>query len=352
MFRCRRWLVATIKLDSKRFDNLMESEILHFSKKSIGPLEKDAILALYQQNQAGEVLLQELPVRFAAQIRDIKELPDKIEEFSQVRDIFATSFKQLRMRSVVTRADISELKIRHQRVIPLLLQGMRRVQNEKLLDGSEVDYFCNRFFLKRIGTEMLTAQFLAIHGASRGILQNVTYADPVVVVEKAIASISDLTRRTRGVDVSSRVSYCGPEGATVSYPPAYLFYILSELLKNSFRAHAEYKSKDGLRPLSFDPRKEPVEVVVTVDEGKFAIMIEDRGGGIPIEHEKRIWSYLFSTAEAPEFDSDVTPLAGFGVGLPLSRSYAKYLGGSLQVISLPNYGTHAFLFLNRDVTEN
>lgn len=40
-------------------------------------------------------------------------------------------------------------------------------------------------------------------------------------------------------------------------------------------------------------------------------------------------------------------MAGFGVGLPLSRLYAEYIGGSLQLVSMPNFGTHAFLFLER-----
>jgi triacylglycerol esterase/lipase EstA (alpha/beta hydrolase family) len=42
-----------------------------------------------------------------------------------------------------------------------------------------------------------------------------------------------------------------------------------------------------------------------------------------------------------------TELGGFGVGLPLSRLYANYLGGSINVVSLPNYGTHTYVFLPR-----
>ncbi|KEP60093.1 UNVERIFIED_CONTAM: pyruvate dehydrogenase kinase, putative [Hammondia hammondi] len=43
----------------------------------------------------------------------------------------------------------------------------------------------------------------------------------------------------------------------------------------------------------------------------------------------------------------VSPLAGFGCGLPLSRLYASYLGGRLEILSLPFHGSDAYLYLNR-----
>eukprot|EP00397_Hematodinium_sp_SG-2012_P030279 GEMP01032066.1.p1 GENE.GEMP01032066.1~~GEMP01032066.1.p1 ORF type:complete len:261 (+),score=39.20 GEMP01032066.1:457-1239(+) len=250
------------------------------------------------------------------------------------------------MCTTVTKADIQELKIRHQRVVPVLLGGLRKAQVQKLLTEEQMDEFCNRFFLSRIGTEMLSSQYLSIDSPQQGILQD---ANPVVVANWAVQSITDFTKQVKGIEVPSKITYYGPENATISYPPSYLFYILSELLKNSFRAHCEYEHRSGLSPKGFDAKKEPVKVAICADEGQFAIKVEDRGGGIPFEFQDRIWSYLFSTANTPEIDSSSTPLAGFGVGLPLSRLYASYLGGSLQIVSLPNYGTHAFLFLNRDI---
>ena len=39
--------------------------------------------------------------------------------------------------------------------------------------------------------------------------------------------------------------------------------------------------------------------------------------------------------------------AGYGYGLPISRLYARYFGGDLQVVSMEGYGTDVYLHLNR-----
>ena len=40
-------------------------------------------------------------------------------------------------------------------------------------------------------------------------------------------------------------------------------------------------------------------------------------------------------------------LAGYGYGLPLSRLYARYFGGDLQILSMEGYGTDAYLHISR-----
>ena len=51
------------------------------------------------------------------------------------------------------------------------------------------------------------------------------------------------------------------------------------------------------------------------------------------------------------FKKRFTPLAGFGVGLPLSQLYATFLGGKLTIVPMPCYGTSAYLTLPRDGAE-
>ena len=75
---------------------------------------------------------------------------------------------------------------------------------------------------------------------------------------------------------------------------------------------------------------------------------------------KKIWSYLFTTADpsiqqrSVGCDDDMNtdhsveaPLAGLGYGLPISRSYARYFGGDVSIMSMEVYGTDAFVHLRR-----
>ena len=79
-------------------------------------------------------------------------------------------------------------------------------------------------------------------------------------------------------------------------------------------------------------------------ETSHALQVSDEGGGIPRSGLSRIWTYLYSTAHSPleEMAKDggdgadgPAVLAGYGYGLPISRLYARYFGGDLQVFLHP-----------------
>ena len=116
--------------------------------------------------------------------------------------------------------------------------------------------------------------------------------------------------------------------------------MLFELVKNSLRAvHDRWDGRDGEAPT--------IRLVVAEGEEDITIKLSDEGGGIARSGLPRIWTYLYSTAKSPlpDLDVDATTdaappvLAGYGYGLPLSRLYARYFGGDLQVISMEGYGT-------------
>jgi len=74
------------------------------------------------------------------------------------------------------------------------------------------------------------------------------------------------------------------------------------------------------------------------------LQVSDEGGGIARSGLPRIFTYLYSTAEnALNENVDLgtgenVTMAGYGYGLPISRLYARYFGGDLQIISMEGYG--------------
>jgi pyruvate dehydrogenase kinase 2/3/4 len=123
-------------------------------------------------------------------------------------------------------------------------------------------------------------------------------------------------------------------------PPQYLYYVLVEIMKNSMQAMMKQR-KEGR-----SSQGDTLRVVICNDEEKVVIAVRDKGGGIPFGEMAKIWSYLYTTALMDE-DSKPTALAGYGVGLPLSRLYAKYLGSTIEMQSMPGYGTDVYLTISR-----
>lgn len=92
--------------------------------------------------------------------------------------------------------------------------------------------------------------------------------------------------------------------------------------------------------------------------------IRDEGGGVSKEHMKKIFSYAFTTAKPSVDDEDdangsqsilggmlrggnlmqspLGTIAGLGYGLPMSRLYAAYFGGGLELKSLDPWGLLLF----------
>ena len=96
-----------------------------------------------------------------------------------------------------------------------------------------------------------------------------------------------------------------------------------------------------------------MRIVVAEGVEDITIKVSDEGGGIARSGLPRIWTYLYTTAKNPMGGADLenpqmpAALAGYGYGLPISRLYARYFGGDLQVLSMEGYGTDASLHLSR-----
>lgn len=151
---------------------------------------------------------------------------------------------------------------------------------------------------------------------------------------------------------------------------------VSKLLRNSIQAMVERRGRKN---------PPPIEVLICEAAQHVIIRVSDQGGGV----DREILPYLWSFAKGPrrtnrlenlgqvpklaatmqelqpssldknigdtgeKFGSSLSSLSvrppdlKLGMGLPMSKIYAEYWAGSLEVHSLEGYGCDAFLQISR-----
>lgn len=216
-------------------------------------------------------------------------------------------------------------------------------------DLPEIHQMLDGFYLSRIGIRMLIGQHIALHEPQKenhiGLID--TMCSPGIVCADAIADARMICMREKGS--APEVGIYGDPSFTFPYVPSHLHHMVFELVKNSLRAVGDRWEDSPNEP-------PPIRVVVAEGEEDITIKVSDEGGGIPRSGLPKIWTYLYTTARSPLEDmregnsgapDGPSVLAGYGYGLPISRLYARYFGGDLQIISMEGYGTDAYLHLNR-----
>ncbi|KAF7890449.1 hypothetical protein EAF00_008764 [Botryotinia globosa] len=218
------------------------------------------------------------------------------------------------------------------------------------------------------------------------------------VVERVGSEVQALMSATYGPStIMPEIRLAGHVEATFPYILSHLEYIIGELLRNSVQAVVE-KRRNGR-----SNNQPPPSIDITVCEAPqhVIIRVSDQGGGIPRDILPYLWAFskgprsnqrlenltqvpkmaatmqeLRVTDEAPGSQgnegtaamaatvgnvgpsstahetslSSLTsrpPNLRLGMGLPLSRVYAEYWAGSLELHSLEGYGCDAFLQISK-----
>lgn len=143
-------------------------------------------------------------------------------------------------------------------------------------------------------------------------------------------------------------------GADVTFPciPTILEYVLTEILKNSYRAHIENSTE------SRNLIDKPVEINIVKNQNydeELEIRIRDFGGGIPPKVEEHIFEYSYTTVVANKKETgssayvipgeDINIVSGMGFGLPLCKAYVEMFDGTLEIQSLWGWGTDVYIKL-------
>ncbi|XP_039267021.1 pyruvate dehydrogenase (acetyl-transferring) kinase isozyme 2, mitochondrial-like [Styela clava] len=322
------------------------------------------------ENSSFRWLRQEIPTRLANMIKEMNRLPDELlstSSTSLVTSWYNTSFEEMMQfrNSPVNHSTIENFTQslkgvveRHRNVVETMAHGIMEWSEHVLgadgtfsdTDKENIQYFLDRFYTSRIGIRLLINQHILLFGDSPNRSPDLygsidPNCDVGAVVQDAYDNAKFLCEQyylgapDMEIDVKNAVNNLDPT-VNIIYAPSHLYHVCFELFKNAMRATMEHHPEHACDVPS-------VSVRVTKGQHDCCIRISDNGGGASRETRQRWFEYLYSTAPRPprSTDSRVAPLAGYGYGLPISRLYARYLGGDLQIQSMEGSGTDAYIYL-------
>ncbi|KAI1470857.1 alpha-ketoacid dehydrogenase kinase [Daldinia caldariorum] len=377
------------------------------------PLSAEALFS------SANFTLSLLPIRLAHRIQALRNLPFIVVSNPNISKIYNNYLHSLSTLlpwkhrtinnldgEILFTSVLAELVHTHQDTIPILAKGF--LECRQCISSQEVTRFLDTHLRTRIGTRLIAEQHIALHYSSLphfdpsasptpcpehpsyiGVID--TALSPSAVVDSCAGFVADICELKYGVRPHWVID--GEPSTRFAFVPMHLEYIVTELLKNAFRATVE--SGRNREPVVITIAPEPPDAGpprVTLDppagdKGAFksdaikpldgnapgvTIRIRDRGGGIAPDILPNIWSYSFTTfMEEDEIPGSSgssssgngcgasndalsvisasggsgSSIAGLGYGLPLSRAYAEYFGGGIAVQSLYGWGTDVYLRL-------
>ncbi|KAL9594781.1 MAG: hypothetical protein Q9219_006840 [cf. Caloplaca sp. 3 TL-2023] len=366
------------------------------------PLPADALF------DSANFTLSLLPIRLARRIQALRNLPFIVVSNPHIARIYRNYVHSLstllpyQERRITNLEDeiqftevMADLVQTHSNTIPILARGF--LECRKYISPADVTRFLDEHLRARIGTRLIAEQHIALHlssqphngGASApqehdqpsyiGVID--TALRPAEIVRHCEAFVGEICELKYGARPAVIIN--GQPETRMTHVPTHLEYIITELLKNAFRATVESGQE-----------REPIEVTIAaapdIQDGAgggtgsiqevdgasnissasgVTIRIRDRGRGISPEVLPSIWAYSFTTfgdEVATELGNpgiisgngnidalnaisgaggDSSSLAGLGYGLPLGRAYAEHFGGGVQLQSLWGWGTDVYLKL-------
>ncbi|KAJ9616974.1 putative protein kinase [Cladophialophora chaetospira] len=344
----------------------------------------------------------ELPTRLAHRLRNMQRLPYVVvtnPHLSLVYELYYKSFESFRRVSVIRTVEendkfckiISDSLKEHLAVIPNLVMGVLECQD--LVSPDTMDQFVQAMLRARISRRVIAEQHLALtdtynspwhvpqpSSENEFVGEVLLRCNAKEVLERCGRVTQDICRSTEGPDLVPEIRVQGHTNATFPYVLSHLEYIVGELLRNSVQAVMEKYKDSGEKP-------PPIDVLICEAPQNVVIRISDQGGGIPRDIMPFLWSFnkgprsaarlqnfrdvptlaatmqevRLSGREKPNGkvrDSSLTTLATrapnlrLGMGLPMSRVYAEYWAGGLELHSLEGYGVDAFLQISKLGNQN
>uniref|UniRef100_G3UJM2 Protein-serine/threonine kinase n=1 Tax=Loxodonta africana TaxID=9785 RepID=G3UJM2_LOXAF len=291
---------------------------------------------LQKDELEGEPGLEPSTAVYVQSLLDIMEFLDKDPEDHHTLSQFTEALITIRNR--------------HNDVVPTMAQGVLEYKDtygDDPVSNQNVQYFLDRFYLSRISIRMLINQHTLIFDGSTNPAhpKHIGSIDPNCNVSEVVKDAYDMAKllcdkyymASPDLEIQEINASNPRQPILMVYVPSHLYHMLFELFKNAMRATVESHESSLVLP--------PIKVMLALGEEDLSIKMSDRGGGVPLRKIERLFSYMYSTAPTPQPGTGGTPLAGFGYGLPISRLYAKYFQGDLQLFSMEGFGTDAVIYL-------
>lgn len=321
---------------------------------------------------------------------------------------------------------MADLVQTHSNTISTLARGF--LEARKYISAKEVTRFLDEHLRARIGTRLIAEQHIALHFSSQphgkldpedaekqkhggtpempdesyiGVID--TELCPANIIRHCEGVVGDICEFNYGMRPTITIN--GEQSYAFAHIPVHVEYILTELLKNAFRATVERGEQCAPIEITIAPLPEDTtsgshrQGISNMDQGNLdlassapeshmeehhsaadpirpldkstpgvTIRIRDHGGGISPDNYKHLWDYGFTTFNEEQASDTLSgggsgsqnhmdalnaisgagggsSLAGLGYGLPLGRAYAEYFGGGIAVQSLWGWGTDVYLSL-------
>ena len=345
----------------------------------------------------------------AHRLRDLQTLPYIVltnPHMSHVYDLYYKTFESIRRVPEIKSLEDNDHLCKVMRsslregltIIPRLVMGV--LETRHILEAEQTDRLMNTLLRSRISRRVILEQHLALtetyhspwHFPGTSVNEDHTeFIGEVFLrcnarasIQRCASAVEILSRQAYGPDVQlPEVRIFGHLDATLTYIPSHLDYVIGELLRNSFQAVIEQRLELSMKP-------PPIEVLICEAPQHVILRISDQGGGVPQSILPHLWSFtngprkdvrLENLNKVPELaatleelrvpeterlaandqlsehkhdpDLSLSSLAGrppnlrLGIGLPMSRVYAEFWAGSLEIHSLEGYGVDAFLQISK-----
>ncbi|KAF2821129.1 kinase isozyme 4 mitochondrial precursor [Ophiobolus disseminans] len=348
-----------------------------------------------------------LPARLAHRIQSLQNLPFIVVSNPHVSKIHSNYIHSLSTllpwaeREIKTLEEevkftevMADLVQTHADTISILARGF--LEARKYIQPKDVTHFLDEHLRARIGTRLIAEQHLSLHFSSQphnevmhetdenpgyiGVID--TKLRPATIVEHCANTVGEICELKYGVRPTVNIN--GEPDYTFAHVPVHLEYIITELLKNAFRATVENGMERepveitiaplpelvSENPKSQDPEDPSKKRIDNADQGNadvashaftglqgttsptadlnilplkhstpgVTIRIRDRGGGISPENLGHIWDYSFTTFNDDQASSTLSGSNSSHTGMDALNAISGPGGDGVHSLAGLGYG--------------